>query len=93
MYNSLNSIDLDSNKYRGFIVLSKKRDYIDEPIPNKISLGKRTFKEIAPTKVLGISLKQHLNGFDDKDVRLMSKLPVPRMKQLISLLNSEDVKI
>jgi len=31
LYDSLNSIDLDSNKYRGFVVLSKKKNHIDEP--------------------------------------------------------------
>jgi len=47
----LNSIDTDANKYRGFVVASKKKEQIDD---SKITLGKRAFEETSKNKGLGI---------------------------------------
>ena len=56
-------------------------------------MGKRTFEETSKTKALGIHLKEHLKEFDTSGVILTSQDPIPKMKELITLLNSEDVKI
>ena len=43
LYNSLNSIDADANKYRGFVVASKNKQQTEDCC--KITLGKRHFEE------------------------------------------------
>ena len=84
LYDSVKSLDKDSNEMRGFMVLSKNQNVKD--------MQQLISKEENKTKTVGISFSDILPE-DMPRVRLMSDLSNDQLQKIIQLLNDDSIKI